>query len=116
MSADFGSNTVSGCVGCTGSIELTGSGNDTSESDTTLRLGPADIGTDGSFSNREVTLVTPGVAYTANSGSWGGKFSNVPDSAGDPRLVAGTYGARAETAGGTGIAFVGTYYANKPGQ
>ena len=113
LSADFGSNTVSGCVGCTGSIELTSSGNETSESETTLRLGPADIGSDGSFSNREVRLVTPGVTYSANSGAWGGKFSNVPDAAGDPRLVAGTYGAKGETAGGTGITLVGTYYANK---
>ena len=111
MTAEFDSNTISGCVGCIGPIELS-----SSESDIALQLGPADIGSDGSFRNQAVRLVAPGVTYATNSGSWGGKFSNVPDAAGDPRLVAGTYGAKAGTADGTGIAFVGTYYANKQEQ
>ncbi len=114
LTANFGSNRVSGCVGCTGSIELSSFEDDSiSESDTMLRLGPAPIGSDGSFRNQEVTLVTPGMTYSENSGSWGGKLSNVPDAAGDPRLVAGTYGAKAATAGGDGITFVGAFYAGK---
>ena len=117
LTADFGTNTVSGCVGCTGSIELSGFEDDsTSESATMLRLGPAPIGSDGSFRNQEVTLVTPGMTYAENSGSWGGRLSNVPDAAGDPRLVAGTYGAKAATASGDGIAFVGAFYAGKQEQ
>ena len=114
LTADFGSNTVSGCVGCTGFIELSSFVDDSiAESDSMLRLGPAPIGSAGGFRNHEVTLVTPGITYTENSGSWGGKFSNVPDAAGDPRLVAGTYGSKAATAGGDGITFVGTFYAGK---
>ncbi len=114
LTADFGSNTVSGCVGCTGFIELSSFVDDSiSESDSMLRLGPALIESSGGFRNHKVTLVTPGMTYTENSGSWGGKLSNVPDAAGDPRLVAGTYGAKAATAGGDGITFVGAFYAGK---
>ena len=122
LTANFAANTISGCVGCTGDVETTGLFQDartgeiyefSDSSDVTLRLGPAPIASDGSFRNRAVRLSAPGYAFTTNSGSWGGEFSNTQDSAGDPRLVAGTYGGKAETAGGSGLVFVGAYYANK---
>ena len=122
LTANFGENTISGCVGCTGSVELSGLFEDgrtgvvTEEagtSDSVLRLGPASIESDGSFRNRRVSLSNPNYAIASSSGSWGGKFSNRQDAAGDPRLVAGTYGGKAETSGGTETTFVGAYYANK---
>lgn len=122
LTADFGANTISGCVGCTGSVELSGLFEDgrtgvvTEEvgtSDSVLRLGPASIEPDGSFRNRRVSLSNPNFTVAGSSGSWGGKFSNRQEAIGDPRLVAGTYGGKAETSGGTETTFVGAYYANK---
>ena len=122
LTANFGSNTISGCVGCTGTIELAGVFEDgrtgetydgTGYSDSVLRLGPAAISSDGTFRNRQMSMTHPGFTIPSTTGSWGGKLSNMPDAAGDPRLVAGTYGGRATTSGGTESVFVGAYYANK---
>ena len=104
LTANFGSSTISGCVGCTGPVELSGLFEDgrtgvateeVSTSDGVLRLGPASIASDGTFRNHEVSLSNPNYTIDSGSGSWGGKFSNRRDAAGDPRLVAGTYGGRA---------------------
>ena len=122
LTADFGSNTISGCVGCTGMIETNGIFVDASTgaayeragiSESVLRLGPASLNSDGSFRNREMSMSNPHFTVTQTTGSWGGKFSNVQDAAGDPRLVAGTYGGRAVTSGGTETVFVGAYYGLK---
>ena len=122
LTADFGANTISGCVGCSGPLEIVGIAEDgrtgetaevTGYSASVLRLGPAAIGSDGTFRNRQMSMTHPSFAITSTTGSWGGKLSNVPDATGDPRLVAGTYGGRAVTSGGTESVFVGAYYANK---
>ena len=60
-----------------------------------------------------MSMSNPYFTVTSTTGSWGGKFSNVQDAAGDPRLVAGTYGGRAVTSGGTESVFVGAYYGLK---
>ena len=122
LTADFGANTISGCVGCTGSIETLGIFVDASTgaayenpsiSETVLRLGPASLNSDGSFRNRQMSMTNPYVTVTQTTGSWGGKFSNIQDADGDPRLVAGTYGGEAVTSGGTESVFVGAYYGLK---
>ena len=122
LTADFAANTMSGCVGCTGVVEIAGIVEDgrTGESayaegysNSVLRLGPASIASDGSFRNRQMSLTSSDFTITSTIGSWGGQLSNRSDGAGDPRLVAGTYGGRATTSGGTQTVFVGAYYANK---
>ena len=50
---------------------------------------------------------------TRSSGTWGGKFSNVPDSIGDPRLVVGTNGGEfLEDDGSRGV-FLGAFLGRK---
>ena len=120
LTADFGSMTISGCVGCTGTIETVGifqnaATGETFEvydsSDTRVTLGSAPIETNGSFRVGQVSLTSPGVDVTSSSGSWGGQFSNISDAQGDPRLVAGTFGGEAGTSGGSEVVFVGAYVA-----
>ena len=119
LRADFSNMTISGCVGCVGDVLFTGryeasSGrvqDVTTTSPAQLHLGPAPISQDGSFRNRAVSLTTPDFDITRSSGAWGGQFSNISDSSGDPRLVAGTFGGESESSGGTEITFVGAYYA-----
>ena len=53
------------------------------------------------------TDATIGIA--SSDGSWGGKFSIVPDDYGNPRLVAGTHGEEFITTGGTRASFVGAF-------
>ena len=122
LTANFAANTISGCVGCTGTVEIAGIVEDgrTGESayaegysNSVLRLGPASIASDGSFRNRKMSMSSSDFNITSTTGSWGGQFSNRADAGGDPRLAAGTYGGRAVTSGGTQTVFVGAYYANK---
>ena len=42
-----------------------------------------------------------------------GQFSNIPDSAGAPRLLAGTFGAEATGAGGSEGSFLGSFVGTK---
>ena len=56
-------------------------------------LSPAPIGPDGTFRDDGVTVEIDGRAIAASAGAWGGRFSDIADAAGDPRLAAGTAGA-----------------------
>ena len=74
----------------------------------------APLSMDGTFRNGSdggvnVTLVAGNAELTESSGTWGGKFSNIQDAAGDPRLVAGTVGASFKTSLGGEGAFFGTF-------
>lgn len=122
LTADFDARTISGCVGCSSPVYVSGYftnaetglesyGERTSKAQ--IHLGPAPIGSDGSFRNRAVSLVNPDFEVERTTGAWGGRFSNIQDAEGDPRLVAGTFGGEAVTVGGTEAVFVGTYYATK---
>ena len=127
LTADFGEATISGCINCDGSARLSGVFTDgsTGQSRTfgnapgsaSIRLGPTTIGSSagrpGSFSSEGIALTYPGLTVTRTEGSWGGQFSNIVDAADDPRLVAGTFGARARSSGGSETVFVGAYYAAK---
>lgn len=124
LTADFADLTISGCLGCTGDIATsgyfedgaTGEGSDfEATSDSNIHLGPTPINQDGSFRNRAVRFESPGFTVTSTTGAWGGQFSNVPHDNGNPRLVAGTIGGEARTAGGTETAFIGSYYGGVQG-
>ena len=124
LSADFGARTINGCVGCEGSIDLSGvyqnsatgavSSFSNVPTDYRVHLGAAPIDSNaGTFVSHGVTLSSTAVPVASSSGAWGGQFSNIPDATGDPRLVAGTFGGEATTAGGSQAVFVGAFGAGK---
>ena len=76
-------------------------------------LGTASFGSGGTFTGTDVTLNHP-VLSINSEGSWGGRFSTVDDSAGNPRLVAGTLGGTGTTPGGSTSSFVGAFYGATP--
>ena len=122
LEADFDAGTVSGCIGCTPGLFISaegtrpdGTGYSVEGQLTGIRvdLGAARFGNDGRFTGQDVTISGTGRSVTAAAGSWGGKFSGMPDAAGDPRLVAGTAGVEwMESNGGEGVA-IGTWEAGK---
>ena len=124
LTADFSAETISGCVGCQGGISVSGVYQDKATGtvgtfeDVTLdyrvNLGAAPIDSDtGTFTSSNVRVTSSTVPTARSSGAWGGQFSNIPDAAGDPRLVAGTFGGEASTPGGSRGAFVGAFGAGK---
>lgn len=109
LTANFGTGSISGCVGCVGSIELTPAGDYTYLTNYRIHLGAAPINrAQGTFQSASVTLSNPDVTISRSSGAWGGQFSNRL-SAGDPRLIAGTFAGQASTPGGSRGVFVGAF-------
>ena len=122
LTANFGAGTISGCIGCVGSVYVSGVatapdgrtvGFEDVPSIARVRLGSAAIGSDGTFRNRDVSVEILGRTVTNSTGSWGGKFSNIEDSAGDPRLVAGTNGARWNESDGSQGVLTGAFFGTK---
>ena len=105
LMADFASRTIGGDVD---SITVDGYA-----SDYRIGLGAVSFDSRGTFRGSTVRLEHPQLAFTRNTGNWGGMFSNRLDSTGDPRLVAGTLGGEAETTGGSTATFVGAWYGTK---
>lgn len=56
-----------------------------------------------------VTSTDQAVEIVTSDGSWGGKFSTVPDDQGYPRIVAGTHGATFATMQGAKASFIGAF-------
>ncbi len=119
LTANFVSNTISGCMGCR-KLSVSGGHTDHATGRLTafsgvsvparLRLGATPIASDGTFAGRNVTFERDDVAVTSSSGSWGGRFSNIPTGTGDPRLAAGTGAAEwTDVNGGQGAA-VGAWF------
>ena len=115
LSADFGAGTIGGNVH---SIQVsgvrhaqTGGTRQFSSASTTwgIVLEETVIRAGGFAGDTRVTSASSGFDITDASGSWGGKFSNMPDSNGNPRLAAGTHGARFASAGGTEGSFIGVF-------
>ena len=125
---DGGSNSISGCIGCTGSIELDEwlvSNADTADDlrgwtpvSTRIHLGSTGINRDGTFRGATVTLSEPDAVggsnpVTSSGGSWGGKLSI--DRLGDrsrvpvPPGIAGTVGGAAGWRDGTAANYIGTF-------
>ncbi len=121
LTANFALNNISGCIGC-GDLSITGlavdSNGQSEEFSKTnfpsrLRLGPTPIDAVGTFRGCNVTFERDGLAVTSSRGSWGGRFSNIPTNAGDPRLIAGTVGAEWTIADGGQGAVVGAWYGSR---
>ena len=125
LTADFASESISGCVGCITPIVTSGIYTDGETGATyaftnetayyQVHLGTARFGSNGQFSSTSVTIIPtfPNAPAVQSSGSWGGTFSNIPDSTGQPRLVAGTLGGSARLPDGSEGAFVGAWFAGK---
>ena len=74
-----------------------------------LHLGAVAFNPDGTFELPDVTVMHPERTITQSEGFWGGGFSNIPDSAGNPRLVAGFSDAEFEEADGSLGSFWGMF-------
>lgn len=119
LTADFAVNTIGGCVGCRDGVALFGvlydpeTGEETDvfsqDSGYSLHLDATSFGANGTFGGEEMRLRHAVIDIISTTGAWGGQFSNIADSAGDPRLVAGTFGAEAVSAGGSQGAFLGSF-------
>lgn len=118
------SNSISGCIGCTGSIELNEwfvSNADTADDlrgwtpvSTRIHLGSAGINRDGTFRGATVTLSEPDAVggsnpVTSSGGSWGGKFSVSSSRFPAPPAIAGTVGGAAGWRDGTAANYIGTF-------
>ena len=121
LTANFADYTIFGCVGCNYPVALIGVLYDTDEgtdvyfadSGYTLRLDSVGLNSDGTFEGGRMRLEHQVISITSATGMWGGRFSSIADSAGDPRLVAGTFGAEATSAGGSKGAFLGSFVGTK---
>ena len=115
LAADFGAGRISGRIH---SIKVTGIAEtpggqyfEFADADSAVEIHLGATGfTDGQFTGGvTVTSTVPGIVVANSSGSWGGKFSTIPDGNGNPRLVAGTLAGEAATAGGSVSVFVGAF-------
>ena len=121
--ADFANAAISGCVGCQGGVTANGAivspGGDLLESFSDVnvpirtRLGSTPFNASGEFRGRNVSIESSYTFVSSSSGAWGGKFSNIPDTEGEPRLVAGTFGGEGNTLGGSELVFIGAFFAPK---
>ena len=119
MVANFGAGNISGAVNdiylsyigeTPGGVAYSGQNE---RSDYRLNLGTAQIDSNGTFTGNDATLTHP-LLSISSTGSWGGRFSTTDDSAGNPRLVAGTLGGSGTTSGGSIASFVGAFYGATP--
>ncbi len=130
LTADFGADTISGCIGCDENFETTevfvntdGTRSEiyTALSLASIKFGSSPIKSDGTFTGEDVEIIIGGRAVPISipvsdvQGSWGGRFSNRPafDGSGDPRLVAGTTGAQFSHPDGSHGEFIGNFFAPK---
>ena len=74
-----------------------------------FNLGATSFDTSGFTGITSVTSTDPEIGIANSGGSWGGKFSIVPDDDGNPRVAAGTHGEEFTTTGGTKAGFIGTF-------
>ena len=77
-------------------------------------LNAASFDREGFTGEVTVTPTDQTVEISTSDGSWGGKFSNVPDDEGYPRVVAGTHGATLTTMEGTQASFIGAFVGSTP--
>jgi len=122
ITADFARNTLSGCIGCTGDLVTRRAhfgiflGDEVHDvqaiaADYELHFGETPFRPDRTFEHTDVTVRHPERTVTQSEGHWAGTLSNVPDRAGDPRLVAGFSGADFEESDGSVGEFLGTFVA-----
>ena len=102
LRADFANKTIQGCIGCVGDLEIQRSHLRTAlgwrqgeppaalPADYEVHLGPTPFTRGGAFRAEDVRVTHPGRGVAQSGGAWEGRFSNEPDGAGHPRLVAGS--------------------------
>ena len=122
LTADFASNTIQGCIGCGSPMIMGGTfvNGDTGQhrqfvgdrQPFALHLGATSFDSAGGFRDSSVTVSYGNSPLSGSRGAWGGRFSNILDSEGNPRLVAGTVGAYASGSAGE-TTFIGNYFAEK---
>ena len=116
LTADFSSNLVSGEIRShvVSSYLSLGDGTTSSRTavdDSRIALGSASINTDGSFAGTDVTLTSSNVVrQDPSEGYWGGRFSTIDDSTGNPRAVAGTHGVTMDLSDGHTMSYVGYHF------
>ena len=118
LTADFGSNQISGRVDNIGLYNVlavapdgrTAYEPDLTDTDYEIILGAAPISQTGTFSGQGVTLTHPQLQITSSEGDWAGRFSTIDDGSGNPRAVAGTHRASVTYAGGSEGVFAGAFY------
>lgn len=125
LNADFAARTIGGCVGCgdEASISISSVVEDAAtgeveefyveDSGYELALGPTSFDSNGAFVGQQLSLSSEHLAITSTDGYWGGQFSSIPNSStGNPRAVAGTFGAVATSSGDSEGVFLGSYAAS----
>lgn len=118
LTANFDTSSISGMIDhidLYGSYLETPSGtlqtlDDYPQSGYQIMLDSLSITENGSFRGTGVRLAHPQLSMTHTDGAWGGKFSTLDDSSGNPRMVAGTYGGTARTSGASEVVFIGAFY------
>lgn len=118
LTTDFGARTIWGRISNIRASGVIAYPNGTAEgfnvtTDYQVQLAPAQVGSNGTFTSSGVTVSHPLVSISSR-GAWGGRFSTIDDSAGNPRLVAGTVGASGSAPGGSTASFVGGFYGVTP--
>ena len=122
LTADFARSTLSGCIGCAGDLVTRRAhfgiflGDEVLDVQAIaagyeLHLGETLFNPDGTFEHTDVTVRHPERTVTQSAGDWGGSLSNVPDRAGNPRLVAGFSSADFEESDGSAGTFFGSFVA-----
>ena len=112
LSADFSDNTVAGCMGCVGDLDINRQhlylqlGFRRGEplalpTDYEVHFGATPINRNGTFEHTDVEVRHPTRPITGSSGFSGGMFSNVPDADGNPRLAIGLTRAEFDEADGS---------------
>ncbi|MCY4419868.1 MAG: hypothetical protein OXC42_01210 [Gammaproteobacteria bacterium] len=118
FTADFAEMTVSGCIGCNGGLVLLqdqplqhlldGLANaPATVAGYTLHLGPVPFNEAGIFENDRISVRHPSKNVLTTEGYFGGQFSNLPNSNGDPRLMTGIYDGTLSEADGARARFLG---------
>ncbi len=118
LTANFDTSSISGMIDhidIYGAYLETPSGtlqtlDDLPQSGYQIMLDSLSVTENGSFRGTGVRLAHPQLSMTHTDGAWGGKFSTLDDSSGNPRIVAGTYGGTAITTGASEVAFIGAFY------
>ena len=120
ITADFADNTLRGCIGCAGDLVTRRAhfgiflGDEVRDVQTIaagyeLHFGDTPFNPGGTFEHTDVTVRHPERTITQSKGHWGGSLSNVPDQAGNPRLVAGFSSADFEESDDSVGTFFGTF-------
>ena len=75
-----------------------------------VNFGNAPITSNGTFTGNDISVTSQDYNVDTTTGTWAGRFSNVNDSNGDPRAVAGTNAVYFNTTGGSEAVFTGEFY------